>query len=118
MPEAAAASEQAHPHHDLHHDQSQSKTDAAVDQRLQQAVGPFLFGQQFQQLPPVVRGLADYWIDKAGQGSGNQSQLCATRLLVKLAAGDLEWNKLRRTAVERAGVARGSKIAKAMEACK
>jgi hypothetical protein len=70
------------------------------------------------QGPALAKALAEYWIEKAAQGAGNQNQLCATRSLVRLAAGDLEWSKLRRAAVERAGVARGSKVAQAMEACK
>src|SRR6218665_1204503 len=37
----------------LDHDQSQSKTDACVDDGLQQTVGPALFQQQLLQLAPV-----------------------------------------------------------------
>jgi hypothetical protein len=70
------------------------------------------------QAATITATLAQYWIEKAGAGTGNQSQLCAARSLMRLTSGDLEWSKLRRNAVERAGVAKGSKIASAMEACK
>lgn len=72
------------------------------------------------QASSLMVGLASFWVGRVEQGSPGSatSQLCATRTLIRVVAGDAEWMKLRKSAVERAGVVNGSKLAKTMDGCK
>jgi hypothetical protein len=72
------------------------------------------------QAASLMVGLASFWVGRVEQGSGGSAnaQLCATRTLIRVVAGDAEWMKLRKSAVERAGVVNGSRLAKTMDGCK
>lgn len=72
------------------------------------------------QASSLMVGLASFWVGRVEQGSAGSAtaQLCATRTLIRVVAGEAEWMKLRKSAVERAGVVNGSKLAKTMDGCK